>query len=324
MYQRFQMVTERAASRVPPRVARYARIVTLGIIIGIGIGNLYWAIAQWTQADAGAYWDAAVRLRSGQPLYPLVTNVEASSVYRYAPWFAWATVPFTFLPVRLAGAIWSLVLVAASTLAVVPLARRGGWLPAILFWPILIGISASGNVQALIVVALVYGVERRSGPLWIGIAASLKIFPILFALVYAGRGEWLRAGLAAAVAAALWSPALLFDLRGYVTDAGQASLFFGTPVAYALVLAAMVVAALRLGRGRYAWLAAATAVVVAAPRLFVYDVTYAVVGVPAAPSKRVAQRASQDTRTDGAAFRPAPAIASPTSSDREGPRHPPG
>ena len=40
----------------------------------------------------------------------VVGNVEASDVYRYAPWFAWLTVPFTYLPIWLAGAIWSLML----------------------------------------------------------------------------------------------------------------------------------------------------------------------------------------------------------------------
>jgi len=258
---------------------RLARTVALAVVIGIGLFNLYQAAANWTLSDASAYWNAALRLRDGEPLYPLLANVNASEVYRYAPWFAWATVPITWLPLQVAGALWSVVLLAASAVALVPLVRARAWLPVALFGPILVGISAVGNVQPLIVAALVWGAERRSGPLWIGVVASLKIFPILFVAVYLGRREWPRAALAVAIAAVLWAPALLYDLRGYATDAGQAASLFAVPVLWAIVVGAGVVLTLRLARGRFGWLAAATTVVVSLPRLFVYDVTYLMMGV---------------------------------------------
>ncbi|MEP7040309.1 MAG: glycosyltransferase 87 family protein, partial [Chloroflexota bacterium] len=144
--------------------------------------------------------------------------------------------------------------------------------------PILVGISAVGNVQPLLVATLMWTVERRSGPLWVGVASSLKIFPLLFVAVYLGRREWRRAAVALAVAAALWAPALLYDLRGYTTDAGQAASLVAVPVAWVVVIGVGVVQALRLARTRFAWLAAATTVVVSLPRLFVYDVTYLMVG----------------------------------------------
>jgi len=259
------------------RVTRLATLVALAVIIGVGISELYFAVTGWTQSDAGAYWNAGMRLREGQPLYPIVKDVEASDVYRYAPWFAWLAVPFTYLPVGLAGAIWSLILVAASVAAVVPLARHGSWAQVAFFFPILIGISAYGNVQALMVASLVWSVDRWSGPVWIGAAASLKIFPILFALTYVGRRQWLRAAIAVAVAALLWSPAVLFDLRGYVTEAGQAGLL-GWAVGYYLLAAAAAVVAVWFARGRFGWLASAIAVVLAAPRFFIYDLTYLMVG----------------------------------------------
>ena len=259
------------------RVTRLATLVALAVIIGVGISELYFAVTGWTQSDAGAYWNAGMRLREGQPLYPIVKDVEASDVYRYAPWFAWLAVPFTYLPVGLAGAIWSLILVAASVAAVVPLARHGSWAQVAFFFPILIGISAYGNVQALMVASLVWSVDRSSGPVWIGAAASLKIFPILFALTYVGRRQWLRAAIAVAVAALLWSPAVLFDLRGYVTEAGQAGLL-GWAVGYYLLAAAAAVVAVWFARGRFGWLASAIAVVLAAPRFFIYDLTYLMVG----------------------------------------------
>jgi hypothetical protein len=265
--------------RPPRRVVRLARIVVLAFVIGLGISHLYFAITDWSQTDATAYWTAAMRLREGQQLYPVVSNVEASSVYRYAPWFAWLTVPFTFLPVQVAAAIWSTVLVVASYLAVVPLVRHGAWIQAGFFFPILIGISAYGNVHALLIAVLVWTVERRSGPLWIGIAASLKIFPILFALTYLGRGQWMRAAVAVVVGGLLWAPALLYDLTGYVTDPGEAGLF-GSTAFYVAVGALTIVATLALARTRYAWLASALSVVLVAPRVFIYNVTYLAVGAP--------------------------------------------
>ena len=263
---------------------RLTRIVALAVILGLAIVNLYWAITGWTLSDASAYWNAALRLREGGPLYPLLANVDASEVYRYAPWFAWLTVPFTYLPVQLAGGLWSLILLGASAAALLPLLRARAWLLVALIAPILVGISAVGNVQPLLIASLVWSVERRSGPLWIGVAASLKIFPILFAAVYLGRRQWLRATAAVAAAALLWAPAFLYDLRGYATEAGQAASLFAVPVLWAVVVTAAVGVTLRLARGRYAWLAAATTVAVALPRLFVYDVTYLMVGaVPNEP-----------------------------------------
>ena len=263
---------------------RLARTVALAVIIGIGIVNLYWAVTAWTLSDAQAYWNAAIRLREGQPLYPLLTNVDASEVYRYAPWFAWLTVPVTFLPAQVAGALWSAALLSASGLALVPLVQARAWLAVAFFAPILVGISAVGNVQPLVVLALVLHVERRTGPFWLGVAASLKIFPILFAAVYLGRREWGRAALAVAVAAVLWAPALLYDLRGYATDAGQAASLVALPVLWAAVALAGVAATLGLARTHFGWLAAATTVIVSLPRLFVYDVTYLMVGTP--PERR--------------------------------------
>jgi hypothetical protein len=264
----------------PPRLLiRAARIVALAIIIGMAIGYLYWAIVEWKMPDAEAYWNAAMRLRNSQELYPAVANVEASDVYRYSPWFAWLAVPFTYLPQPVAGAIWSLILIAASTLAVVPLVRRGAWLAVIFFWPILIAISTNGNVQALMICALVLGVERRSGPLWIAVAASLKAFPILYVLVYVGRREWWRAALTFVLTAAMVAPFLLYPLDHYPTNPGGAGVLITWMPLYLLVVAGTGVVTVALARTKWAWLAAAATVCLSLPRFFLYDVTYMLVAV---------------------------------------------
>jgi hypothetical protein len=232
-----------------------------------------------------AYWDAGLRTRMEQELYPPVTDVLASEVYRYSPWFAWLWAPLTVLPRGIVNVAWSAVLLAGSLAAVWPMARRGAWIGVAFFLPILIGISAGGNVHALLIAALVLGVERRSGPLWIGVAASLKLFPILFVLTYLGRRQWLRAAATLAIAALLLAPYLRYDLTNYVTTAGGAALLWDWPVLYAAVVAAAIGAALWLARTRFGWLASAAAVVLALPRSFLYDVTWVMVGAPEKPDR---------------------------------------
>ena len=274
-----------------PVLVRLARTVALAVIIGIGLVNLYQAAIGWTLSDAEAYWDAAMRLRLGQDLYPVLTSVDASDVYRYAPWFAWLAVPFTFLPVPVAGAIWSVILLAASAVALMPLVDRRAWILVALFAPILVGISAVGNVQPLLIAVLIHGIERRTGPAWVALAASLKVFPLLLALVYAGRGQWVRFGLSVLFTTLLWAPALMYDLRGYAVDAGQAAFLFSIPPVYFAVVGLGIGATLALAATRYGWLTAATTVALSLPRFFVYDVTYLMLG--ALPAIRATSRSAR-------------------------------
>jgi hypothetical protein len=274
---------------------RAARLVALAIIIGMAIGYLYWAVVEWKMPDAEAYWNAAMRLRDGQELYPVVPNVEASDVYRYSPWFAWLAIPFTYLPQQVAGAIWSAILILASTFSVVPLVRRRAWLTVVFFWPILIGISTNGNVQALMICALVLGVERRSGPLWIAAAASLKAFPIMFTLVYIGRREWWKAALTLVLTAVLVAPFLLYRLDHYPTSSGGAGVLISWPVVYVGVVAAAIAGTLwSFAPTRYRWLAAAVSVCLALPRFFLYDVTYLAVGTAEPPGAGGSQKRERE------------------------------
>ncbi len=259
---------------------KYARLLTTALIVGLGISQLILTIGDWHLRDASAYWEAAHRLRDGQPLYPALADTEASEVYRYAPWFAWAWVPLTYLPREIVNVLWSAVLLAASAAALVPLLRLRAWLAVALFAPILVGISAIGNVQPLIVAALVLGVERRSGPLWVAVAASLKAVPILFVVTFLGRREWWRALWTIALSGLLVAPMLLYDLSSYPVEAGAAGVLTDLPVLYAAAVAAGIVASLRLARGRFGWLASGTTVLLAVPRFFVYDISFLLVSVP--------------------------------------------
>lgn len=274
------MSKERFDKGTRTHVWRWARLLVVALVVGVGISQLVFTIGDWHLRDAGAYWEAAMRLREGEPLYPPLADTEASEVYRYAPWFAWAWVPLTFLPRAAVLVGWSALLLAASALALLPLARAKAWLAVAFFAPILIGISAIGNVQPLIVAALVLGIERRSGPLWIGMTASLKAVPILFAVTYLGRRERLRAGVAVVLTLILVAPMLFYELGDYPTGAGEAAVLLAWPAIYALVVAAGILVSLRLARSRFEWLAPATTVVLALPRFFVYDVTFVMAALP--------------------------------------------
>jgi hypothetical protein len=122
-------------------------------------------------------------------------------------------------------------------------------------------------------------VERRSGPLWIALAASLKLFPVLLVLVYAGRRQWLRMAAGVLLTGLLWAPALLYDLSSYPTQPGEAGALASIPLLYFAVAGLAIGATLALAATRYGWLAGATAVTLALPRLLVYDATYVMLGM---------------------------------------------
>jgi hypothetical protein len=174
-------------------------------------------------------------------------------------------------------------MVAAALVSTIPLLRLGptGWAAFAFFFPLQLQGAVFGNVQPLLVLMLMWGVERRSGPLWIALGASLKAVPIALALVYAGRGEWRRAGIAAALTALLVAPMLLFDLSGYSTDPGPnqdslagVSLYLFVPIAIASLIAAY-----RLASTRYAWAAGAFAMIASLPRLLSYEATFMLAGL---------------------------------------------
>jgi hypothetical protein len=249
-----------------------------------------YALSRDVGADVAAYWDAAERIRAGEPLY-VAGVANASDLYRYAPWFAYLWVPLTFLPREAVTTAWVGLMILAAIASTAPLVSRGlaGTAAFSLFAPIQLQAAVFGNVQPLLVLVLLWGVERRSGPLWIAIGASLKAVPLLLALVYAGRGEWRRAGLAVALTALFAAPALLFDLSNYPTQAGPGQISL-TAVAGQLYLA---VAITMLGitfvaaraRSRFAWLAGAGAMMAALPRLLTYEIGFLLVGLAERPRR---------------------------------------
>jgi hypothetical protein len=264
-------------------VTRAASIIVIAILAGIAVAAGVFAVGSWTLEDMHVYLDAAHRLRDGETLYSTTNPLAA---YQYAPWFAAAWVPLTFLPEAVVSVAWSAVLVIASFISVLPLLRRprvATLALALMLLPILLFSSArSGNVQPLLVAGFVVGLERRWGPFAIAAAASLKAFPLALALVYLGRGEWRRFAAALLLTALLVAPMLIFDLSRYTVDGPRAGTLYDiSPLLWAAPVLGLVVVTILLARrgSAHAWLAGATTVVVGLPRMLSYDITFLLAGI---------------------------------------------
>ena len=255
---------------------RWMRLVSLGIIGGMAGANVIWTIQTWPMGDVQIYWDAGQRILDGEPLYP---GSSPFTSYRYAPWFAWSWAGLSVLPYWLVAVIWEGALVAACALIAVPYLRSGvlGLAFAGLMVPLLLAVSAGGNVQALLVLSLLYGIDRRTGPLWIAIAASLRATPILFVAVYAARREWTRFWVTIGLTVALVAPMLWYNPERLLSDVAgrEPGLLAVSPILYLPVAIGAVafLGVMAWRRSPYITLGAAAAAIIASPKLFGYDVT---------------------------------------------------
>ena len=258
---------------------RPARWLVTATFIGLSIAWVIWSFGGLTLSDADAYRQAADRLLAGEDLY--VQAATQDEAFRYAPWFAVAWALLAALPEEIGDALWGAALLAASVWAVVPLARQphlAARLLALFGGAMLVWTSARGNVHPLVMVALVHGIDRRSGPVWIALSASLKAVPILFVLVYVARREWWRTAVALGLTALLVAPMPLLGWEPATTDPGESlSLWYlASPVAFGIAAAvALAAAAFAAWRApRWAALGAGVTAVLALPRLLLYDLTY--------------------------------------------------
>lgn len=235
--------------------------------------------------DMDAYWNAAIRWREGVGIYESGGRLDGEDIFRYAPWFAAMWVPLTFLPKATVGMAWVVVLIVATAAALLPaISTRSafGISLALLFGSFLVWQVSYGNVHPLMVMVLVFGVERRSSPVWIALCASLKGSPLLFVLVLAARGQWRQVAWTLCLTFVLVAPMLAFDLSTYPLGPGNrpSLLYLGVPAYIGIVLASIWVALLAAKQSeRFAWLAASVAAVISVPRLLAYDLTYMLVGI---------------------------------------------
>lgn len=251
-------------------------LVLLSASILVGVILTYGATS-----DLAAFLHAAERASHG--LTPYGPAPEWTHAYLYAPWLAVLLIPATWVPAAFFEAFWHALLVVALGAALWPLIRirtLEGTLAATVLGTFGFHAVWIGHFEPLMICGLVYALPTRWGPFAIGVAASLKITPILLAVRYAGRGEWSKVGVSVGVAALLWAPALLFDRDGWGLPIGQTLSMLGySPVAWAAVAILALFAAWTLARSRYGWLAATALWLAVMPRVLLYDVSALAVGV---------------------------------------------
>jgi len=259
-----------------PRLTRVARRV---VLVLVGIFAVLWLYTIVTGGvgpvgqDIDNYWDAATRLRAGQPLY--VNTGDPNTWYSYSPWFAWLWVPLTFVPLPVVAVIWMGLCLTAW--AYIVWHTRGATELLLLVAPLTLYGAWVGNVQPLMIAALI----RWRGPATVGVLASLKVSPILLALVWVGRRRWGPLSIALVVAGILASPAFLYDLKGYPWGLTEpmSPWHYSVLVGMAFTAIASLVA-VTISRTRYAWLSAGTAVLAARPSLLLYDVGWLLAAWP--------------------------------------------
>lgn len=264
----------------------------LALILLIAIGFVYVreGLTNWNLEDMTAYEAAAMRLRSGEVLYG--GDVHLNSAYRYAPWFAYAWVPLTYLPDTIVHLGWSALLLLGAAAAVRPLLRstKASVLLFALFAPLMFGSATGGNVQPLMIGLLVVGLGSRWGWIAVGFAASLKLIPLAFCAVFIAERRWWQVVGAVALTLVLWMPVLWMPIDPVTFDTGLARLL-PTPLWIVVpVAAAIATLAFAARRSRFTPLAAALAAILALPRLFIYELA---ILLPAVPRPRDGERAER-------------------------------
>ena len=291
------MTESETVTRRPRSRRRWLGQMVIGLLLLFAIGQIWVLRDNWRFEDVRAYWEAALRVREGLPLYGGTDDPDSYGVFRYAPWFAWMWVPLTYLPRQAAELLWGGVLAASSLAVLVALVRlrtTAAVALALLLLPMFFSLTQVGNVQPLLVAMLAFGISRWSGPLWIAVAASIKATPILYVLVYVARRQWIRLVVAVLATAILLAPLALADVSSYQTDPGASfSLwYYVSPLAWAVAAGASLLLAAWLAwrRSDWVWVATSVAVALCAPRAHAPYATFLAVGLLDQARDRIERR----------------------------------
>lgn len=174
--------------------------------------------------DLEVYWRAARRLLAAEPLYPVADGLRT---YRYAPGAALLFAPLAPLSYDVARAVWYGVLVALGALTARSVARGAGGAVALAAFagaarPLLDELHyAQANLLVLALLLAAFAAEDRgreglAGAL-VGVAAALKLAPLLLVADLVLRRRWRAlAGFGAAAAALALAPLATLGLAGDV------------------------------------------------------------------------------------------------------------
>jgi alpha-1,2-mannosyltransferase len=298
-----------ARFRLSPRGRRLLELTLLGAAAVLGLVGVFvfvFHLATDPLIDVHAYYDAATRLNSGQPLYVAGGDVDSPGFYRYPPLLAILFRPLALLPFQAAALIWEVAIVGALALTIWRLGarRRSTWIAiAVLAGPIAWAVSV-GQAQVIVTLLLTLG-----NPASVALAAQLKLLPALVALYWIGRRDWQRLGRFIAWTVLLIVAQFIVEPAGTIAFAGNTNLsqvgqvnnlspYALSPVLWVVFAGAGVLLALRLAPTRAGWIAAIAVSIMATPRLLEYMLMtlLAAVREPGAAARRVTDAEVRSTR----------------------------
>lgn len=230
-------------------------------------------------ADANAYYLAGKRLNEGVPLYHQ-PGATIADTYLYPPLLAILFRPLALLPREVALAIWESLIVVAFlvTMRTARHDRRVLYAAGILALPIGWAI-AIGQAEVAIAALLSIGT-----PFTVALAGHLKIFPWLASLYWLVTGDrkrfvrfvaWVLGLLVVQIVLAPQATLtyLEFEWLQPVLGVRSVSPFAISPVLYGAVVVLLAAALYRWRERPQAWALAVALVVLAYPRLLVYQLT---------------------------------------------------
>lgn len=238
----------------------------VAVLAGLTLIGIRVLVPATSPGDESAYWYAALRIREGEPLYYIAPGADTETIYRYAPWLAWVWIPLTFLPQPVAYLLWEGLLLACAVYIIWRLASLGGPAAAVLAALALpmLGAVESGNVQTALIAALMF---FRAGPVSVGLAGSLKVYPLALCIGYVAERRWRDLVIAVGLTGILWLPAIAYGFTDYPADVqyvnGSAWAFWWAPLLVAPVLG--VTGWLAARGSRWTWLAVGAALPLVVP-----------------------------------------------------------
>jgi hypothetical protein len=256
------------------------------------------AIGADLMRDAVGYWNAGQHILNGQPLYFDQGLPFGSEVYLFAPWFAWVWAPMTLLPREPVMLSWMVLMCFATYWAASPLFREGTLssigLGCILAYALAWG-ALWANVMPLLVGALIHAHGRRQFPVVVGLAASLKVLPVLYLWPYVVERQWNHVAIGVGIMGILWSPALLYGISGYPTGyMPTMSLMQVSGWLWAGVAVTASLLAFALRHSKYRWLTTTAAILAIYPRVHLHYIGLFGVGHARLIPKTVSQASDAD------------------------------
>jgi hypothetical protein len=183
------------------------------------------------------YYGARGVFEGTRPVYGLTSGLGWPMHYRYPPLFLLLFAPLAMLPLGLAAALWVIAKIAVLAWVIHAFKQRGLKLPPSLSAPVLIPILfitpylieefRYGNAQFFVVALTIAGLLLlRERPVLaaasLGLATSIKVWPLFFLPYLAVRREWKAVGYTAAFVVFLaLLPAFYFGVSGNFDLLGQ-------------------------------------------------------------------------------------------------------